>query len=503
MKIGFLLQRRFAMIGHAMACQIKELNPDTEFCALVHGRIGLEFINAQKEIKYTSVLFDEDIHRSLYAEEVDMDYLRMIEKEYGIPNLWPYLYIDRIIMNGQLLREYPHDQPTLSYKEMLQCIQVNAREIIAFLETEKPDAIVFSVIGSVTSTLLYHIAKKKGIQTVNIEFARIGNRIVFSEDDMTFTWVRDRFNQLQSGSKSDRMEEAETFLAKFRENPVPYDYEKLSEYYKPKGPFSVFEFLVPKKLAKSIPWHLKTLWKDIGKRKNRDYTDIFLWWSLWDKLMRKCRMLFTYSGLYTKPDWNADFAYYPFHTDPEIATMRYAPYHTNQQEVIRAVARALPVGMLLYIKEHPSMVGFRTRAYYDDLLRIPNVRLIDPGVSSNQLSVHAAITTTITSTAGWEALLSRKPALTFGNTFYNDIPGVKFCRAYDDLPYMIEELLTKWKSDDGILLNYICALLEDSVSVDFSYMWNEAVAFDTILKDEGMRSLSLLLAQKIQVIKTT
>ena len=498
MKICFFLQRRFAYIGHAMACNIKEFAPETEFCAVVQFRQSLEFIKNQQEIKYTSILFDEDIYSSLFEEKIDLEYLRQIEKEYGIPNLWPYLYIDRVVMNGQLVREYPFNQPTLSYEDMQRCLQVNAKAIIAFLETEKPDAVVISVVGSVASTMLYHIAKKKGIQVINIEFARIGNHIAFSEDDRTFTWVKKRFDEIQGGRVSKESESAKKFLTEFRDHPAPYDAEHQQEYYGKKGRLTELKFLYPKRLIKSIPWHIKTLLGDIRKRKNNDYTDIFIWWALWDKLKRKTRGFVGFSDMYTKPDFGGRFAYFPLHTEPEIAMMRYAPYYTNQQELIKAIAHALPIDMLLYVKEHPGMVGYRTRAYYKEILKIPNVRLISPNVPGNELSRRAALTATITSTAGWEALLCKKPSITFGDTYYNDIPGVERCRGFEELPYLVQKQLNNWENDDKTLLNYISALLEDSVAVDFAAMWNEAASFEKIVHDSGMKALSHLLAQKVR-----
>ncbi len=496
MKICFFLQRRFAMIGHAMAVNIKEIAPETEFCALVQSRPSYEFIKRQKEIAYTSIINGEDIYRTLRDVEIDKEFLASFERDYGIPNLWPYLYIDRVVMYGQFLREYPHDRPTLSHEDMQRCLQVNAKAILEFLDREKPDAVVISVIGTVASALLYHVAQKRGIRVINIEFARIGNRIVFSEDDRTFTWVKKRFDEIRGGAKSPMREAAERFLQEFREAPAPYDADYMKDFYAKKDRTTELRFLSPKKLAKSIPWHVKALRDDLKKRKNQDYIDQFVWWATWDKLKRKGRSFVGYDDLYSVPDWNVRFAYYPLHIEPEIAILRYAPYHTDQIALIKAIAHALPIDMMLYVKEHPGMVGYRTRKYYKDIVKIPNVKLVSPNVPGGELSKRAAITTTITSTAGWEALLCEKPALTFGDTFYNDIPGVEHCDSFERLPFQIKRALEEWKSDDGVLVDYISALLEDSVEVNFQGMWNEATPVDEVKNDLGMKELSRLLGKK-------
>src|SRR3989339_1128690 len=148
MKICFFLQRRWTLIGHAMATHLNKNFADTEFCGLVSMRPSLKFLEEQKDVQYTSLLLEDDIHKKLFSEEIDYEYLRWLEKEYGTPNLWPHLYVDRVIMNGQIAREYPYNKDLLSHEDMLRRIQVSAKEIIKFLNREKPDVVTISVIGS-------------------------------------------------------------------------------------------------------------------------------------------------------------------------------------------------------------------------------------------------------------------------------------------------------------------------------------------------------------------
>ncbi len=496
MKICFLLQRRFTPIGIALAHEILQKHPGTTFCSYVDTKSRCAFLKEQVVTPFTAFLIEEDIHKKICNEKIDTEYLKWLEKEYGIPNLWPYLYIDRVIMNGQLLREYPYDTPLLSYEDMLRKLQVTAKALIDFLETEKPDAVVTSVIGSVGSMLLHHVAKKKGIKTIHIEFARIGNRIVFTEDYRTLSWVRSRFTELQNGSLSPYKDKAQNFITEFRSAPAPYDAETADGFYDTSR-LKNLHFLLPKNLLRSIIWHVRTFFKDISQATTSDYTHVFIWWATWDKMKRKIRALRGYQKFYfDHRTYTGRYAYYPLHIEPEIAMLLYAPFYTNQIELIRATARSLPIDMLLFVKEHPGMMGYRTRDYYKELAKIPNVRLISPGVPGNQLALGAALTVTITSTSGWESLLLKKPVVTFGDVFYNDIPGVLTCRNFEELPHMVQKQLEEWQHDEQALENYVSALLEDSVDVYFADMWNRAADLDEILKDQGMKDLAHLLAQK-------
>src|SRR3989338_8403281 len=140
-KICFFLQRSYAFTGHALAVWLQEKYGVTEFCSYTGVRRMHEFLKSQKDILYTELLLDEDVHNRYKNEKLDLSYLRALEKEYGIPNLWPYLTVDR----------------------------------------EKPDVAVFSVIGAVPSLLLYHIAKKRGIRIAHILTVSLKDRFAVSE----------------------------------------------------------------------------------------------------------------------------------------------------------------------------------------------------------------------------------------------------------------------------------------------------------------------------------
>src|SRR3989344_6022338 len=111
MKICLFLQRSYAYTGHALACILKEKYGVTEFCAYVGLRRIHDFLKSQKDVHYSALLLDEDVHNRYRDEKLDMEYLRSLEKEYGIPNLWPYLCVDREITGNQAKREYPYNTP--------------------------------------------------------------------------------------------------------------------------------------------------------------------------------------------------------------------------------------------------------------------------------------------------------------------------------------------------------------------------------------------------------
>ena len=181
MKICFFLQRRFAYVGHDLALLLKEKYGFDKFCGYVGLRSSYNFLTSQKEILYSTLLLDEDTHTKYKNEKLDLKYLSKLEKEFGIPNLWPYLAVDRTIMFNQAIREYPYNTPKYTHEEMLRILQVTAKTVLAFLDKEKPDFIVFSAIGAVSSLLLYEIAKKRGIKILHILTTSLRDKFVISE----------------------------------------------------------------------------------------------------------------------------------------------------------------------------------------------------------------------------------------------------------------------------------------------------------------------------------
>ena len=104
MKICFLLQRRFAYIGHAIALIFKEKYGVNDFCGYVCLRSSFEFLKSQKDINYTKLILDEDLHNQYLKEPLDANYINQLEKDYGLPNLWAYIEPDRFLRRGQHVR---------------------------------------------------------------------------------------------------------------------------------------------------------------------------------------------------------------------------------------------------------------------------------------------------------------------------------------------------------------------------------------------------------------
>jgi len=495
MKACFLLQRSSAYILHKLAVALKEKYGIENFCGIVYLRSSFEFLKNQKDINYTSLLLDEDIHHQFKKEQLDLNYLKNIEKEYGIPNLWPYLALDRVLMFNQLKREYPYDTPAYSHEELMKIFQIKAKAILAFLEKEKPDFIFMTVVGRVGTMLLYQIAKKKNIPVFLGVETRIDNGYILSDNYKNYSWSEQLFNNLtKNGIRSKKIDDAQKYIKKFRDKPsVTYRYftkddeTNISQIKK-------FIFLL-KNFLNSLYWFLKLTLQYFLKKKWRDYTvenpaEYFI-----DRLKRKTRTLIGFNRFYSSIDLNEDYAFFPLHLEPEISTLLQAPFWTDQLHLIRQIAKSLPLHFKLYVKEHPAMVRYRPFSYYQELKKIPNVKIIDPGLKSFELIKNSKLLITITGTAGLEAVLFKIPIITFGEVFYNALSMVKKCTELERLPYLVKEQLENFRHNEEELENFIGTILEESAPVGLHEI--REIGVDPGEEKKRLTFLADLLAKKL------
>lgn len=478
MKICFLLQRRFAYIGHTMALLLKQRYGVEEFCGYASLPASYQFLRSQKDIYYTNLLLDEEIFDRYKDEKLDLEYIKNFEKQYGLPNLWPYICVDRVVRYGQLVREYPHDTPQYSHEEMLRIFQVTSKAIVEFLNKEKPDCVFLSVVGSIGSLLLYQVAKQKDIKILILNNAHIGNNYFLSKYYDGSGYLDNLFelyqkNQISAADENYRKQAAD-FLKQFQEKPKYY-YVNSEAHSILNGAASLkkhFRFLTPAGMYRSLRW----LWRQI-KESAQDgfrnyYTAIRPWNERRDKLSRKLRILIGYGDLFDPVNLQEDFVYFPLQSEPEAYPMLNAPLFMDQIWTVKQMARSLPAYCKLYVKDHPAMFGYRRRSYYRELKKIPNVRLIDPAVDSLKLICHSRLVATIVGTAGWEAILLKKPVISFGKIFYNSLSSVKQCENIADLPILVKNHLENYHYNEEEIVNLIAALFKESVDVDLGKLWD-------------------------------
>ncbi len=165
--------------------------------------------------------------------------------------------------------------------------------------------------------------------------------------------------------------------------------------------------------------------------------------------------------LFEQPVAGERFVYYTLNYSPEHTIDVEAPHFVSAEETVRNIARSLPLGVKLYVKEHPSGIGIRGPAALRRLKRLPGVRLIDPFVDSHELIKRAELTVSLSGTASLEAALYGRPCAIVSDIF---IQNFSTCRRLG-APWEVGDLLARCHeivADEDRDLRYLAWLVSNS-----------------------------------------
>ena len=125
-----------------------------------------------------------------------------------------------------------------------------------------------------------------------------------------------------------------------------------------------------------------------------------------------------------------------------MALQNFSPEFNNQLEMIYWISKSLPSNYFIAVKEHPEMYGLRTIKYINNLIKIPNVVLVKPEISSLKLINKCKAVATITGTAAFEAVYLKKPVLSFGkHQVINSLSSVFYCSNFIQTEKNIKKIL--------------------------------------------------------------
>lgn len=183
------------------------------------------------------------------------------------------------------------------------------------------------------------------------------------------------------------------------------------------------------------------------------------------------------SGIFEGRPPQCDYVFFPLSVTPEASTCVVAPEFADQLTLVGALARSLPAGWKLVVKDHLPMCGRRTRAFYDHILQYQNAVLVDPTLRSTDLIRGARLTAVVAGTSGWEAMLMGCPVLAFGDVWYLATGLGKRCtntaRIHEDIR---EACQIAGASDAGErdrrCARMLQALVEGSFAFDYDLMWS-------------------------------
>ena len=406
----------------------------------------------------------------------DMSYLAEAERRYGLPTLARMVFGER-----HLVKRYDHD-------DLLRIIELALRRFERLFDEDRPDAIFVTSVDGLITMLLYAVAKSRGVPLIHLDTGRIERRAAITHDHlMTWTDVDAAFEARRSQPLStEARARAETFLADFR--------ERKTRIQAPRA------WMFPTPRLDDLR-RLVASWRSHG----RDPLNPVLLTPL-EMVRQKASRLFNdrmsrWQGLFEEPVPGERYVLFPLHYQPEVSTLVMGTYYLDQAALIEDIAKSLPIGHRLYVKEHFFSIGRRPLAEYRRIKKCFNVRLVGALNNPIEMVMKADAVATISGTMGWESILLEKPTITFGDCFYNAypqvyraglVPKVEWTRVFSDA-------LTKHRPDRELLLKYVSAILDTTYEGHFSFD-HPLVDPERSMTEENFQNIAGVIARELRAV---
>jgi hypothetical protein len=175
---------------------------------------------------------------------------------------------------------------------------------------------------------------------------------------------------------------------------------------------------------------------------NRNRRKIFLE-KIFRSKQRKARQSFLDKNCVTNLKLCKPYVYFPLHYEPERILLIDAPFYDDQLSIIKSIAKSLPINYTLCVKEHFMMktLGWRDLSFYHEIINLPNVKLLHPSLSPEEIIQESSLVLTIAGTTGQEAAFYNKPSIVFVEQPYSVLSSVYTLKNITELPDAIKSSL--------------------------------------------------------------
>jgi hypothetical protein len=395
-----------------------------------------------KKFSFSGDLFDEYVRiqniKKFNEVKIDYDFLTKIESDFCIS-------LEYLIASDPILYDLTHNRNYYNKIEKnlkLFWLEIVLKKIINFLDLHQID-IIFTIGNNyLVKNLFNALSKLRNIKFITLGSARLDNHYIFS-DNFLLSINKDFFeNDFESNSSN-------LYKEVYKKTVLEYD----SPYNSHKN----FKQLNGIDLIKNHIFSYKSLLLQFrNKIKYRGFyrpnlIDNKYFLSIYYEFIVTFRSLILQNIRYSKSIAGEKYVYFPLHVTPE-STILTMGMGLDEYECIRNLCLRLPIGINLKVKENPKMMGLRPFNFYRKLLRIDNLKLVDPMESQQELISNSIAVFSIAGTSILEGLLFSKPTYCYGNTEYTGLAGITKIY-YSNEPLILNDNIKK--SDIIKYCNYI------------------------------------------------
>jgi hypothetical protein len=356
--------------------------------------------------------------------------------EYKEVNWWLLAAGERSFIDASLLvGGLGQRVETQGYVEALLVYLVRYFE--AIFSAQKFAAVMCPEADSLIQYVFFHVARNKGVRTL----AMTPNAWIRENGRPGFFFCRDEFLH------SDRMEQEYRHLCardmtpdehlrvrRFRDAVVGFDVK--SEYRALTKSNFVVSALSP--MLKRLPAYLRD---NATRDKDVEYYRIDVFAKAKANILRSWRRWRSKGlmGSTSASDIPQRSVFYGMQYQPEQSTLVGGNFFANQVATIENIAKCLPLGFTLIVKEHPRGRGARPAWQYRHLSHFPNVQFCD--ADSKEILKRCEASVTIAGTIGLEAIALDKPSIVLGNVYFDFLDIVYRAQSWPDLARILYRIL--------------------------------------------------------------
>jgi len=354
------------------------------------------------------------------------------------------------------------------------------RAVEAAFDRFRPDALIMDDVSCIASYAHFLVARRRNLPTLMFGPSRLqGRAVTYSNQFAIFDETNAEYERIQvQGLGEEEQTAVRKYIADFCSNNLPPPY---MGYMGRKPGLRWADLRV---LATLGYWN---------SRDKMDYTLVSPTRAIGNRLTRIVRAQL-YRPLWEQPVKDERYVLFPLHYQPEASTSVRAPFVLDQCALVENIARALPAGYRLYVKEHTARLGNKPLRDLHRLRAIPAVRLIHPTANIRELIKRAACIATITSTTGWEALLNGVPVVVFGRVFYEKCSNVHVAGSPYEYPKVFRRALSS-RPQPRATEDFVAALLRTS----FLGAHGHPYYLPEVLDPKNIKSIAGHFAKKLSI----
>lgn len=377
-----------------------------------------KFFQNQTLVNFEKIWFFHDYIKKTH-QILDTDYLSDFEKKYKI-NLWKLALNERFFYKHNHFYKFPKE-------EILSILEQELKLFESILDEVKPNYFLTYDPVFHHQKLLLDICKARGIKIVSIYYTGIKDKMILATNGETLDLDKNSLENLTHNKIQQSNNE------KISYDSVWHDYLKNKS---PKFSNKLKAFMVY--LLNSDSELTTSNFMYYGRSKFKVTKD-----AITLELKRRRNFRFLQKSTTLSPDLNIPYVYFPMNINEEMNLLHYAPYYTNQIEVIRHITKSVPIDYVVYVKDHigAGLRGWNDIDYYKEIMEIPNVTLIHPQFDNNILLQNSQLLITVRGTTTLKAVKYGKPSIIFGQQPFEILPSVFRVGSLKEFPDLIKKAL--------------------------------------------------------------